>query len=119
MSLNNLILITCRTINQGVALEGGKNTKENVSAAGICAFDSEEFKKNMGDQIEYTSDRYEALVDAEGLILITEWSEFRMINYTIIKKLMKEQVVFDGRNIYDPDEMKENGITYYGIGRKN
>lgn len=45
MSLNNLVLITCRTINQGVALEGGKNTKENVRAAGICAFDSEDFKK--------------------------------------------------------------------------
>ena len=45
MSINNLILITCRTINQGVALEGGKNTKENVRAAGICAFDSDDFKK--------------------------------------------------------------------------
>jgi UDPglucose 6-dehydrogenase len=88
----------------------------------IKAFDPvamEEFRKNMGDRIEYTNDRYEALVDAEGLILITEWSEFRIMNYTIIKKLMKEHVVFDGRNIYDPEEMKENGITYYGIGRKN
>jgi len=45
MRINNLILITCRTINQGVALEGGKNTKENVRAAGICAFDKEDFKK--------------------------------------------------------------------------
>ena len=79
----------------------------------------EEFKKNTGNQIEFASDRYEALVDAEGLILVTEWSEFRILNYTMIKKLMKEQVVFDGRNIYDPEEMKENGITYYGIGRKS
>ena len=72
----------------------------------------------MEEGVEYMNDRYEALVDAEGLILVTEWSEFRMVNYTVLKKLMKEHVVFDGRNIYDPAEMKENGITYYGIGRK-
>ncbi len=71
----------------------------------------------MGDRIEYTKDRYEALIDADGLILITEWSEFRILNYVLLKKLMKELVVFDGRNIYDPAEMKENGIIYYGIGR--
>ncbi len=77
----------------------------------------DEFKTAMGNRIEYTKDRYEALIDADGLILITEWSEFRILNYPLIKKLMKEYVVFDGRNIYDPAEMKENGITYYGIGR--
>ena len=59
------------------------------------------------------------LVDADGLILVTEWSEFRIINYTVLNKLMKNPVVFDGRNIYDPDEMKENGIMYYGVGRNN
>jgi len=86
----------------------------------IKAFDPvamDEFKTIMGDRIEYTKDRYEALIDAEGLVLITEWSEFRILNYPLLKKLMKEHVVFDGRNIYDPAEMKENGITYYGIGR--
>jgi UDPglucose 6-dehydrogenase len=86
----------------------------------IRAFDPaamDEFKTIMGDRIEYTKDRYEALIDAEGLVLITEWSEFRILNYPLLKKLMKEHVVFDGRNIYDPAEMKENGITYYGIGR--
>ena len=86
----------------------------------IKAFDPvamEEFKQSIGGKIEYTKDRYEALIDADGLILITEWSEFRILNYVLLKKLMKEHVVFDGRNIYDPVEMKENGITYYGIGR--
>ena len=86
----------------------------------IKAFDPvamAEFKTTMGDRIEYTKDRYEALIDADGLILITEWSEFRILNYALLKKLMREHVVFDGRNIYDPAEMKENGITYYGIGR--
>jgi UDPglucose 6-dehydrogenase len=79
----------------------------------------EEFKKLSPEKIEYTNDRYEAIVDADGLILVTEWSEFRIINYTVLNKLMKNCVVFDGRNIYDPDEMKENGIMYYGVGRNN
>jgi UDPglucose 6-dehydrogenase len=86
----------------------------------IRAFDPvamDEFKTTMGAGIEYTKDRYEALIDADGLALITEWSEFRILNYPLLRKLMKEHVVFDGRNIYDPAEMKENGITYYGIGR--
>ncbi len=86
----------------------------------IKAFDPvamDEFKTVMGDRIEYTKDRYEALIDADGLVLITEWSEFRILNYPLLKKLMKEHVVFDGRNIYDPAEMKENDITYFGIGR--
>ncbi len=86
----------------------------------IKAFDPvamDQFKTIIGDRIEYTKDRYEALIDADGLILITEWSEFRILNYALLKKLMREHVVFDGRNIYDPSEMKENGITYYGIGR--
>ena len=86
----------------------------------IKAFDPvamKEFKNTMGDRIEYTKDRYEALIDAHAMILITEWSEFRILNHTLLKKLMKDYVVFDGRNIYDPAEMKEYGITYYGIGR--
>ena len=65
MSLNNLILITCRTINQGVALEGGKNTKENVRAAGICAFDREDFKKLdclVGTPVKVITDYGEVVV---------------------------------------------------------
>jgi UDPglucose 6-dehydrogenase len=77
----------------------------------------DEFRNYMTDRIAYCKDRYEALIDADGLILITEWSEFRILNFPLLKKLMKEHVIFDGRNIYDPSEMKENGITYYGIGR--
>ena len=65
MSINNLILITCRTINQGVALEGGKNTKENVRAAGICAFDREDFKKLdclVGTPVKVITDYGEVMV---------------------------------------------------------
>ena len=86
----------------------------------IKAFDPvamEEFRRTMGDRIVYSKDRYETLIDSMGLILVTEWSEFRILNYPIMKKLMKKLVVFDGRNIYDPDELEEHGFDYYGIGR--
>jgi len=87
----------------------------------IKAFDPvamEEFKNNHNDGIEFTKDRYEALIDSSGLILVTEWSEFRILNYPVMKKLMKEKVIFDGRNIYNPAELEEHGFKYYGIGRK-
>ena len=90
--------------------------------ARIKAYDPvaiEESKKRIGNSIEYASDRYEAVIDADALILITEWAEFRVPNFIVMKKLMKQKVVFDGRNIYDPEEMKEHGFTYFGIGRKN
>jgi len=86
----------------------------------IKAFDPvamEEYEKSTGNRIEYTKDRYESLIDSDGLILVTEWSEFRILNYAVMKKLMRNTVVFDGRNIYDPAEMEENGFIYYGIGR--
>ena len=72
----------------------------------------------MGNKIEYSKDRYETLIDSDGLILVTEWSEFRILNYPVMKKLMKEYVVFDGRNIYDTVELEENEFTHYSIGRK-
>ncbi len=87
----------------------------------IKAFDPvamEEFKREMGDKIEYSKDRYETLIDSNGLILVTEWSEFRILNYPVMKKLMNEHVVFDGRNIYDSAELEENGFEHYSIGRK-
>jgi UDPglucose 6-dehydrogenase len=60
---------------------------------------------------------YEALIDSEALIVVTEWPEFRVPNYKVMEKLMKEKLIFDGRNIYDIQEMKEFGYKYYGIGR--
>ena len=77
-----------------------------------------ECKHMIGDIVEYAKDPNEALIDADALLLITEWPEFRMPNYKIMKRLLKNSLVFDGRNIYEPEEMKENGFTYYSIGRK-
>ncbi len=90
------------------------------AGASIKAYDPvamQEAKKRFGSSIEYVNEPYEALVDADGLILITEWPEFRMPNFKVVGKLLKEKVVFDGRNIYDPVELRDLGFTYYGIGR--
>jgi len=87
--------------------------------AGVKAYDPaamDETKRILGDKIEYATDQYEAVIDTDALILVTEWSEFRMPNFRIMEKLLKEKVIFDGRNIYDPKEMEENGYMYYAIG---
>mgnify|MGYP001458574218 CR=1 FL=1 len=75
-----------------------------------------EAKRILGDSIEYAEDQYDALIDADCLILVTEWSEFKFPNFNIIRKLLKSTVVFDGRNIYDRIEMKRKGFDYFCIG---
>lgn len=90
------------------------------SGAKVRAYDPvamEEGKRILGNKIEFVDDQYGALVDADALILVTEWSEFRMPNFKVVKKLLNKPVLFDGRNIYDPEEMQELGIDYFGIGR--
>jgi len=77
----------------------------------------EECKKLFGSKIEYASDQYDALTAVDAMVLVTEWSEFRLPDFARMASVMKSNVIFDGRNIYDPIEMKELGITYYSIGR--
>ncbi|MGB2870008.1 MAG: UDP-glucose/GDP-mannose dehydrogenase family protein [Bacteroidota bacterium] len=69
-------------------------------------------------KVEFHESNYEALKGAEALLIVTEWNEFRRPDFDKMKKLMKTPVIFDGRNIYDPKEMKERGFVYYGIGRR-
>ena len=91
------------------------------AGAKVKAYDPvaiEEAKHYLGDTIEYGKDQYDVLIDADALILITEWPEFRIPNFKVMEKLMNNKVLFDGRNIYEPSEMKENGYTYYSIGRQ-
>ncbi len=76
-----------------------------------------ECRRKIGEVVEYAKDQYEALKDSDALIVVTEWSEFRAPNFGIMEKLMKNKLIFDGRNIYEPAEMKELGFIYYGIGR--
>ena len=91
------------------------NEGASVKAYDPAAMD--EIKRILGDKIEYATDQYEALIDSDAMVLITEWPEFRMPNFRVMEKLLKEKIVFDGRNIYDSEEMEENGFAYYGIGR--
>jgi len=96
---------------------------EHLKALGatIRAYDPvamHETQRIVGDAIEYAKDEYDAVIDADAMILATEWSEFRMPNFRILEKLMNEKTIFDGRNVYDPAEMEENGFTYYSIGRQ-
>jgi UDPglucose 6-dehydrogenase len=75
-------------------------------------------RKVFGDRIEYCSNMYEALENADGLCLVTEWNEFRIPDYGKMLKFMKEPVIFDGRNVYDPEKMRSRGFVYFGIGRQ-
>ena len=91
------------------------------AGANVKAFDPvamHEAKKTLGEQITYCKDQYDTLIDADALIIATEWPEFRSPNFNVISKLMKQKVIFDGRNIFDQEEMKELGFGYYCIGIK-
>jgi UDPglucose 6-dehydrogenase len=77
-----------------------------------------EAKRKIGDKIIYAPDPYEALTEADALLVVTEWSEFRVPDFSRMHKLMRGKVIFDGRNIYEPAEIREQGFEYYGIGRK-
>lgn len=90
--------------------------------ARIQAFDPEatvEARKIFGDRIVYAARNYDALDGASALLVLTEWNEFRRPDFERIKELLKEPIIFDGRNIYDPLDLKKLGFDYYSIGRKN
>jgi UDPglucose 6-dehydrogenase len=77
-----------------------------------------ETKKLLGDRIEYSSDPYEALANADAFALMTEWAEFHLPDFNRMAELMKNKVIFDGRNIYDPAQLRKLGFIYFGIGRR-
>lgn len=78
----------------------------------------EEAKRILGDSITYAKDIYDATLEADAILMVTEWNEFRLPTWEVIKKTMKKPVVFDGRNIYNKQEMNEIGFDYFGIGLK-
>ncbi len=90
------------------------------AGAKITAYDPaaiKEAKRILGNTVTYVENKSDVLKDADALILVTEWNEFRVPDYNKMRKLMRNKLVIDGRNIYDPAEMKENGFEYLGIGR--
>lgn len=78
----------------------------------------EEAERVLGNTVTYAKDEYDCLIEMDALLVVTEWSEFRVPNFKVMEKLLTEKVIFDGRNIYDPEEMNDLGYSYYSIGRK-
>lgn len=95
---------------------------EKLLAAGatVKAFDPEAMpnvQKTLGDRIIYVNEPYEALIEADALAIVTEWSQFRTPGFKIMKQLMRQPQIFDGRNLYDLDQMTEEGFYYESMGR--
>lgn len=88
-----------------------------ISAYDPAAIDNARFYLN--DILHYASDQYDALKEADALIILTEWNEFRNPDYELVKKLLKTNLIFDGRNVFEPDKMKELGFSYISIGRQS
>ncbi len=89
------------------------------AGAKVKAYDPVAMKEashTLGDSITYSAEQYEALIDADCLMLVTEWPEFKFPNLKIMRKLLNQPVIFDGRNIYEAAEMKRNEFTYFCIG---
>lgn len=89
--------------------------------ATVIAYDpvaQEEASRILGDRISFAKDEYDACLDADALLIVTEWPEFRTPNFKVIEKLLKNKVIFDGRNIFEPEEMLDFKFNYYSIGRK-
>ncbi len=99
---------------------------ENIRAlldegAKIKAYDpeaQENVKRILGDAIEFGQDLYETLEGADALLVVTEWPEFRNPEFEKVEKLLKNKVIFDGRNVFEPVQMEEIGFDYYSIGRQ-
>lgn len=92
-----------------------------AAGATIKAYDPEAMpnvKELIGDKITYTTGPYEALKDADALLIMTEWPQFRTPEFEVMNVLLKNKVIFDGRNLYDLGEIADKGYTYYSIGRK-
>ncbi|MBL7985295.1 MAG: UDP-glucose/GDP-mannose dehydrogenase family protein [Flavobacteriales bacterium] len=91
-----------------------------AEGATVAAFDPEGMKnvqKMKGDIVRYANDEYDALKDADALIICTEWAEFRTPDMERVKSALKKPIIFDGRNLYELDTMKDKGFTYVSIGR--
>lgn len=89
--------------------------------ASVVVFDPEAMENvraRYGERIAYAASSYGALQDADALVIVTEWNEFRKPDFGLMKRLMRQPVIFDGRNIYDPRKMAEKGFLYHSVGRK-
>jgi Predicted UDP-glucose 6-dehydrogenase len=91
------------------------------AGATIAAYDPEAMKVArdiFGTRVDFADKSYDAVAGADGLALVTEWSEFREPDWNKIKKLMRTPVIFDGRNLYNPDQLRGLGFAYLSMGRR-
>ena len=93
--------------------------------ATIAAYDPEAMETTKADlgelssRLEYTKDMYDAVVDADALLVMTEWKQFRQPDLSRLATELREKVIFDGRNLYDPAVVAKHGMDYIGIGRRS
>ncbi len=90
------------------------------AGAEVIAYDPiamNEAKRRFGDEIKFAKDMYDAVIDADAIAMLTEWKQFRVPSWSIIKKAMRGNLIIDGRNIYDPTELAEEGFEYHCIGK--
>jgi UDPglucose 6-dehydrogenase len=106
-------------IREAPALENIKTLlAEGVTIKAYDPEAQENVKKIMGDQITFGTDLYDTITGADALLVVTEWPEFRTPEFDKISSLLKNKVIFDGRNVFEPDQMQELGFDYYSIGRQ-
>jgi UDPglucose 6-dehydrogenase len=89
------------------------------AGAKVSVFDPEamkEAKRMLGDRVHFAHNALSACEGADALLLVTEWSEFRHVDLDELKKLLKQPVLFDGRNIWDAERARSQGFVYYGVG---
>ncbi len=90
------------------------------AGAAVKVFDPvamDECRRRLGDEVEYATDMYDTLLDADALLILTEWKQFRLPNWQVVKKVMSNPLIIDGRNIYDNEELSSLGFEYYCIGK--
>ena len=76
----------------------------------------EECRRRIGNVVIYCKDMYEAVIAADALLLVTEWKQFRIPNWKVMRKIMNSNILVDGRNIYEDSELKTEGFEYIRIG---
>ena len=91
-----------------------------AAGASVRAYDPQAMdnaRHEFGDRITYCEGNYDCLENADALLVITEWSAFRRPDFERVARMLKEPLVFDGRNLYDPERLAKRGFTYYAVGR--
>ena len=88
--------------------------------ANVSAYDPEGMEKAKEKlvNVDYCSNSYDAVKDADALLVLTEWDEFRNVDLERVKSLMKQPIIYDGRNIFNPEKVRDLGFTYLSVGRK-